>query len=141
MKDTVDLRTCPRGCTDPSMGRLLAAYEWGLLGKHERDGFEEHLVSCDACSAELLATAHVGAAMRASRVHPSRAWVPLAATAAAAAVFALFSVMEGQHREAPVPVVETDPASAAVQEATFTFELNVPRMARFSYDLSVPGSG
>ena len=42
-----------RTCTDPEVGRLLAAYELGQLLPQERVALEEHLRSCAACLDEL----------------------------------------------------------------------------------------
>ncbi len=36
-------------CTDPDVGRLLAAYDAGLLDPGERATFERHTASCEAC--------------------------------------------------------------------------------------------
>jgi hypothetical protein len=41
-------------CTDPDAGRLLAAYDAGILDPQEQVGFERHVESCEACREELF---------------------------------------------------------------------------------------
>lgn len=53
-------------CTDPTVGRLLAEYELGLLGAESRDAFELHALSCDDCFRELDRLAEVTASLRTS---------------------------------------------------------------------------
>jgi len=40
-------------CTDRSTGRLLHAYELGILTETEHERFEEHLVQCESCGRAL----------------------------------------------------------------------------------------
>ncbi len=40
-------------CTNTELGKLLHAYELGLLDEKEKDLFETHLLSCDFCFEEL----------------------------------------------------------------------------------------
>lgn len=53
-------------CTDPSVGRLLAEYELGLLASEDRDAFELHTLACDDCFRELDRLADVSATLRTS---------------------------------------------------------------------------
>ncbi len=54
-------------CTDPRLGRLLAQYELGLLEEGEREAFQNHLLHCDFCHAELYAMEPVMDLLRAKR--------------------------------------------------------------------------
>ena len=40
-------------CSDGSVGELLAAYEMGLLSEEDRVRFEQHVVECPTCLAQL----------------------------------------------------------------------------------------
>ncbi len=51
-------------CARPELAALLACYEHDLLEAEERRRFEDHLLECDACFAELERGARVTAAMR-----------------------------------------------------------------------------
>lgn len=55
----------PRRCLDLGVGRLLAAYELGLLDEQERARFEAHAGECDWCSEELYRAAPFVTALRA----------------------------------------------------------------------------
>jgi len=62
-------------CTDPEVGRLLAAYDAGILDPPERQAFEQHIASCEACREGLFELApHV----MQLRQHPGRAVAYLA---------------------------------------------------------------
>jgi hypothetical protein len=39
-------------CTDPAYHHMLHAWELGMLSKDDRQGFEMHLLQCDACASE-----------------------------------------------------------------------------------------
>ena len=41
-------------CTDPKIGRLLEAYEFGLLSAEERRLFDGHLLECDRCAQDVF---------------------------------------------------------------------------------------
>jgi hypothetical protein len=141
MTRTVEMLTAPDGCTDPARGQLLAAYEWGLLTPGEDHGFEEHLVSCEACATELLATSRTTAALRSTRPRRTRVWLPLGAAAAAAAVLLFSNLLSQPRDDQTASLVSTDTVAAPVQQAAMTFELNVPSQSQFSYELAVPGNG
>lgn len=46
-------------CIDPRLGAKLLSYGTGQLGESDRQEFEEHLLLCSACQAELKAADHV----------------------------------------------------------------------------------
>ncbi|HXF04943.1 MAG TPA: tetratricopeptide repeat protein [Blastocatellia bacterium] len=54
-------------CTNPRLGRLIAAYELGLLGETERKAFVNHLVECLHCHNELYTMAPVMDVLRTQR--------------------------------------------------------------------------
>ncbi len=39
-------------CTDKQLGRLLHAYEWGMLSSSDQDALEAHLIDCSYCQKE-----------------------------------------------------------------------------------------
>nr|MBN2278292.1 zf-HC2 domain-containing protein [candidate division Zixibacteria bacterium] len=53
-------------CTDPETGRLLHAYELGLLSEEERDRFETHLIGCRFCHDQLVRFAPRGVLLKAN---------------------------------------------------------------------------
>ena len=131
------------GCTKPFLGSLLAAYEWGLLTSHEETDFEEHLLTCAACAAELDRMWEVGTALRFSERKGKRlAWVPVGVAAAAALLFFIVNIggLLGGSRHVD-PVAENRSEAPGDQAVTsWTFELNVPNSSSFSFVLDVPGS-
>jgi hypothetical protein len=56
-------------CQDPELGRLIAAYEMGLLEEKEQARFEAHLSICPACLEELYAQAPAAAALTGEPEH------------------------------------------------------------------------
>src|SRR5262249_46883399 len=54
-------------CTDPKIGRLLEAYEFGLLSEAERRQFDEHLLDCDYCAQDVFQTMPVVEALENNR--------------------------------------------------------------------------
>lgn len=132
----------PWECREPTMGRMLAAYEWGLLNSTEEEQFEQHLFQCAACAAELASSWPVGESVRVRRRHSRRfAWLSVGLAAAAAAVFVILElggVMNSP--DIPVSLSETDEAVSATAPASWTFELDIPNSNSFSYNLDVPGS-
>lgn len=54
-------------CTNPRVGRLIAAYELGLLEETERKAFVSHLIECLHCHNELYAMAPVMEVLRTQR--------------------------------------------------------------------------
>lgn len=54
-------------CTNPRLGRLIAAYELGLLGETERKAFVNHLIECLHCHNELYTMAPVMDVLRTQR--------------------------------------------------------------------------
>ena len=129
----------PWDCTDPAMGRRLAAYEWGLLSPEEDHQFEQHLLQCPACAAELESSWAAGVGIRASRRDRSRyAWVSVGLAAAAAVLFIILEfggVMNPHGR--PAGLSETQ--KAAPEQVSWTFELDIPSSDSFSYNLDIPG--
>jgi len=51
-------------CTEPSIHELLASWELGLLPERDRLRVETHLLTCDACCAELYDSAPVAERLR-----------------------------------------------------------------------------
>jgi len=58
-----------QSCNDPSRGRLLAAYELGILAEEERKLFEDHALHCSTCIDALY---ELSAEMSLIRRHPRR---------------------------------------------------------------------
>lgn len=54
-------------CTNPRLGRLIAAYELGLLEEAERKQFVSHLIECFHCHNELYSMAPLMGVLRARR--------------------------------------------------------------------------
>ncbi len=54
----------PSRCAQPDGDRLLGSYLFGLLDRGERARFEEHLLGCDACFAELERSAPLVATLQ-----------------------------------------------------------------------------
>ena len=54
-------------CTNPRLGRMIAAYELGLLEETERKAFISHLIECLHCHKELYAMAPVMEVLRTKR--------------------------------------------------------------------------
>lgn len=140
MTTTLDLQVAPRGCVQPELGSRLAAYEWDLLPPPEDASFEEHLVACPACAAELASTSRLGAGMRVRPRSARRVWLPVGAAAAAAVVVLFSQLLNAPRREAVASVPSDDSAASPAQQATMTFELRIPQQTSFTYDLSIPGS-
>ncbi|MCU0610729.1 MAG: zf-HC2 domain-containing protein [Candidatus Eisenbacteria bacterium] len=142
MRRILDLHAMrPEGCTDHEAGSLLAAYEWGLLASAEEDAFEAHLIGCAACAQELSQAGRVGDAIRSRGRRRSRVWIPIGAAAAAAAILTFSHVLSPPQSGIAVTSLQTDTVSSPARQATMSFELSVPSQTRFSYDLSVPGTG
>ncbi len=96
--------TVPLTHREVSEGRLVERYVAGSLGGLERDRFEDHLLACDVCQADIRA----GAAIRAElatdaaavpRAKARRRWlVPVALAAAAIVAIAVFVPRRGDSR-------------------------------------------
>ncbi|MBN1424719.1 hypothetical protein JXA88_09185 [Candidatus Fermentibacteria bacterium] len=140
MKPITDIGTAPIGCTSPGMGRLLAAYEWGLLASPEEEAYEEHLVACQACAQELASSIRTGSVLRSRPAKRHMVLLPVGAAAAAAAVLVFSQFLGFGRSELAVSNPPIDTVAAPVQQATMTFELTVPSPTQFSYELQVPGT-
>lgn len=57
-------------CTDSETGKLIGAYELGLLSKDERLLFEDHLLECQYCFQSLYRTAPLANLMRKGNAAP-----------------------------------------------------------------------
>jgi hypothetical protein len=64
-------------CTEPGIGRLLHAYELGILSEDDQIRYERHLLACESCSAKVQRLLEVGRLLR------STGLTELAATAGA----------------------------------------------------------
>jgi hypothetical protein len=131
----------PWDCREPAMGRMLAAYDWGILSPGDEQQFEQHLLHCPACARELSTSWQVGASIRACRRHrPRFAWLSVGLAAAAAAVFVIIEFGDVMNpRGRPVDPGETVQAVPAPESASWTFELDIPNSNSFSYNLDIPG--
>lgn len=63
-------------CTNPELGAMITRYELGLLTDAERQKFEEHLLSCNACFADFYEFLPVAQTMKS---HPQECLEALAA--------------------------------------------------------------
>ena len=89
---------CPR----PELQALVARYELGALEAAERAAFEQHVLECDACVAELERGARMAEALREGRSRfASLLQEEPAAPAAAAAAPATVSVPTPRVRQRP----------------------------------------
>ncbi len=132
------------GCREPLKGRLLAAYEWGMLTEDDETEFEEHLLVCEACASELESTYSTGETLRLTRQRKRKfAWAWAGFAAAAATVLFVYEAVgpSGTPNEGAMTAVESSQPAQDVQMASWTFELEVPNSNNFSFELDVPGTG
>jgi len=139
MKDNPFDISAPAGCTNERIGRLLAAFEWGLLTSEEEERVEEHIIGCAACAAELNSMWAVGTAIRTSRKHHV-GWKPIGAVAAAAALFLTIGLgMLDRYEKHVNPLMSDSLDSQSGQSmVTFSYELTTTEDEGFSFNLDIP---
>ncbi len=59
-------------CTDQDIGKLIGAYELGLLSEEEKRQFENHLLECEHCFQSLHETAQIANLIREGKLAPSK---------------------------------------------------------------------
>jgi hypothetical protein len=58
-------------CTDPNIGKLIGAYELGILSAEENVQFENHLLECEYCFQSLYQAAPITKLVREEKLDPS----------------------------------------------------------------------
>lgn len=124
-------------CTSTGRDELFARYVQDTLGPEERDAFEEHFFTCEACLDKVRTLQALQAQLRAREVEapaartvPARRWrgvlVPLAAGLVVVAAIWLRPdtgtpappesiVAEAPRQQLPAPATEVSPVEPAVQ--------------------------
>ena len=139
MKNNPFDASAPPGCNDQRIGRMIAAYEWGLLTSEEEQYVEEHIIGCPACAHELNTMWAVGAVIRASRAHRV-GWKPIGAVAAAAALILTIGLGMLDRYEKQVDPLMGDSLNNQSSQSmvTFSYELTTKREEGFSFNLDIP---
>ncbi len=132
----------PQGCIKPELGRLLAAYDWGILSEDEEALFEEHLLRCRACVFELESVWKIGAALRVPSPQKHKThWLPVGVAAAAAALLIFLEVgMPGPGSRDDGALARDTLRATSPNQSTFTFTLETTPRENFSFQLNVPES-